>query len=124
MGKSKVEYGARLIVDSSDNIYVTGVLQTMNLDLGITCWRNIRYIRKQREWTKTLGSTLTDFVWDITVDSKNNIYVTGLSENSFTQNINLQDNILLMKFNTDGIKLKRFTQSALHKVICLNNLNV
>ena len=59
-----------------------------------------------REWKKPLGSTLTDFAWDVTVDSTDNIYVTGFSENSFAQNTSWQDDdILLMKFNTDGIKL-------------------
>ena len=58
-----------------------------------------------REWTKALGSTLTDFSWDVTVDSKDNINVTGFSENSFAQSSGWQDDILLMKFNTDGIKL-------------------
>jgi len=58
-----------------------------------------------REWTKALGSTLTEFAWDVTVDSKDNIYVTGFSENSFAQNSSWQDDFLLMKFNTDGIKL-------------------
>ncbi|MDC0229510.1 SBBP repeat-containing protein [Deltaproteobacteria bacterium] len=102
LGKSEVEYGARLIVDSSDNIYVTGFSSEFE-------FRNTLMAKYDtsgnREWTKALGSTLNDFAWDVTVDSNDNIYVTGFSENSFAQNSSWQDDILLMKFNTDGIKL-------------------
>ena len=108
LGKSEVEYGARLIVDSSDNIYVTGFSSEFESDNEFGSRKTL--IAKydtfgNREWTKALASTLIDFAWDVTVDSKDNIYVTGFSENSFAQNAGWQDDILLMKFNTDGIKL-------------------
>ena len=108
LGKSEVEYGARLIVDSSDNIYVTGFSSEFESDneFGPRKTLMAKYDTSgNREWTKALGSTLTEFAWDVTVDSKDNIYVTGFSENSFAQNSGWQDDILLMKFNTDGIKL-------------------
>ena len=108
MGKSEVEYGARLIVDSSDNIYVTGFSSEFESDneFGPLNTLMAKYDTSgNREWTKALGSTLTDFAWDVTVDSNDNIYVTGFSENSFAQSSGWQDDILLMKFNTDGIKL-------------------
>ena len=102
LGKSKVEDGARLIADSSDNIYVTGFYN----EFGSRNTLLVKYNTSgNREWTKTLGSTLTEFAWDVTVDYKNNIYVAGFSENSFVQNINWLDDIILIKFNTDGIKL-------------------
>ena len=103
LGKSEVEYGARLIMDSSDNIYVTG----FSSEFGLRNTLMAKYDTSgNREWTKVLGSTLTDFAWDVTVDSTDNIYVTGFSKNSFAQNISWQDDdILLMKFNTEGIKL-------------------
>jgi len=108
LGKSEVEYGARLIVDSSDNIYVTGFSREFESDneFGPRNTLIVKYDTSgNREWTKALGSTLTEFAWDVTVDSKDNIYVTGFSENSFAQNSSWQDDILMMKFNTDGIKL-------------------
>ena len=108
LGKSEVEYGARVIVDSSDNIYVTGFSIEFESDneFGSRNTLMAKYDTSgNREWTKNLGSTLTDFAWDVTVDSKDNIYVTGFSENSFEQNSGWQDDILLMKFNTEGIKL-------------------
>ena len=102
LGNSEVEYGARLIADSSDNIYVTGFsndFDPRNTLLG-------KYDTSgNSEWTITLGSTLTGFAWDVTVDSKDNIYLTGFSENSYAQNISWNGDILQMKFNKDGIKL-------------------
>ena len=108
LGNSEVEYGARLIVDSSDKILVTGFSSEFESDNEFGSRKTL--IAKydtfgNREWTKALASTLIDFAWDVTVDSKDNIYVTGFSENSFAQNSGWQDDILLMKFNTDGIKL-------------------
>ena len=108
LGKSEVENGARLIVDSSDNIYVTGFSSEFESDneFGPLNTLMAKYNTSgNREWTKALGSTLTDFAWDVTVDSKDKIYVTGFSENSFAQSSGWQEDILLMKFNTDGIKL-------------------
>ena len=102
LGKSEVEYGARLIVDSSDNIYVTG----FSSEFGPRNTLIAKYNTSgNREWTKALVSTLTEFAWDVTVDSNDNIYVTGFSANSFGQNSGWKEDILLVKFNTDGIKL-------------------
>ncbi len=108
LGKSEYENGARLIVDSSANIYVTGFSSEIESDNEFGPLKTLmaKYDTSgNREWTKALGSTLTDFAWDVTVDSKDNIYVTGFSENSFAQNSGGHDDIILMKFNTDGIKL-------------------
>ncbi len=102
LGRSKVEYGARLIVDSSDNIYVTGFSNLSGSNKILLEKYNTSGIR---EWTNTLDSTLIDFTWDVTVDSEDNIYTIGFSEKSFKQNISWQDVILHMRFNSDGIKL-------------------
>ncbi len=108
LGKSEVEYGARLIVDSYDNIYVTGFSNIFESDNEVVSRKTLlaKYdISGNIEWTKILGSSLTYFAWDITVDSKDNIYLSGFSKSSFEQNIGWKEDILLMKFNKDGIKL-------------------
>ena len=108
LGKSEAEYGARLIVDSSDNIYITGFSSEFELDNEFGSGNTLmtKYDPSgNKEWTKALGSTLNDFAWDLYVDSMDNIYVIRFSDNSFTKNSGWQDDILLMKFNTDGIKL-------------------
>ncbi len=108
LGKSEVEYGARLIVDSYDNIYVTGFSNVFESDNEVVSRKTLlaKYDTSGNiEWTKILGLSLNYFSWDIAVDSKDNIYLTGFSENSFAQNTGWKENILLMKFNKDGIKL-------------------
>ena len=108
LGKSEVEYGARLIVDSYDNIYVTGFSDVFELDNEVVPRKTLlaKYDTSGNiEWTKILGSSLTYFAWDIAVDSMDNIYLTGFSENSFAQNTGWKEDIFLMKFNKDGIKL-------------------
>ena len=108
LGKSEVEYGARLIVDSYDNIYVTGFSNVFDLDNEVVSRKTLlaKYDTSGNiEWTKILGSSLTYFTWDIAVDSKDNIYLTGFLEHSFAQNTDWKEDIVLMKFNKDGIKL-------------------
>ncbi len=108
LGKSEVEYGARLIVDSYDNIYVTGFNDVFESDNEVVPRKTL--LAKfdtfgNIEWTKILGSSLIYFAWDIAVDSKDNIYLTGFLENSFAQNTSWKEDILLVKYNKDGIKL-------------------
>ena len=108
LGKSEVEYGARLIVDSYDNIYVTGFSNVFESDNEVVSRKTLlaKYDTSGNiEWTKILGSSLTYFAWDIAVDSKDNIYLTGFSDNSFAQNTSWKEDFLLVKFNKDGIKL-------------------
>ena len=108
LGKSGVEYGARLIADSNNNIYLTGFFNVFETDTEVVSRKTLlaKYdISGNIEWTKILGSSLTYFAWDIAADSNDNIYLTRFSENSFAQNSGWKEDILRMKFNKDGIKL-------------------
>ena len=108
MGKSKFEYGVRLIVDSSKNIYVTGFTSEFESDKEFGSGQTLlaKYDTfGNRVWLKSLGPTLSDFGWDITVDTMDKIYVTRFSESSFVQKNRWQDDFFLMEFNTEGIKL-------------------
>ena len=108
LGKSGVEYGVRLTADSNNNIYVAGFFNVFETDTEVVSRKTLlaKYdISGNIEWTKILGSSLTYFAWDIAVDSKDNIYLTRFSENSFAQNSGWKGDILIMKFNKDGIKL-------------------
>ena len=89
LGKSGVEYGVRLTADSNNNIYVAGFFNVFETDTEVVSRKTLlaKYdISGNIEWTKILGSSLTYFAWDITVDSKDNIYLTRFSENGFAQN--------------------------------------
>lgn len=109
LGNSAAEYGAGLTVDSADNIYVTGFSSQIKADSGFG-GQDILLAKYDssgtRQWTKQLVSSSTDFAWDVTVDSADKIYVTGFSEASLSGNLNrYNDDVLLLKFNSDGMKL-------------------
>ena len=54
---------------------------------------------------KQLRLSASDFALDVTVDSSDNIHVTGFTNSSFDENFNhLSDDIFLVKFNSDGVK--------------------
>ena len=101
-------------MDSLGNIYVAGYTKgglDNNTNSGSTDIILVKYNSSGvKQWTRQLGTSSQDRGEDggtqrVTVDSSDNIYVTGFSENSFAQNSGWQDDFLLMKFNTDGIKL-------------------
>jgi len=107
LGESEVEYGTRLTVDFSDNIYVTGFSSKFESENDFKSGNTllVKYDTfGNKIWEKTLEQTLTGFEWDVNVDSKNNLYLSGFSANIFTKNKSWQDDILQIKFNSEGIK--------------------
>ena len=108
LGKSEFENGARIISDFSDNVYVAGFSSEFDPENKFRHRKPMlaKYDPSgNRKWTTSLGSTSSYFAWDVTVDSTNNIYLTGFSQNSVLQKISKHDDIILIKFNSDGIKL-------------------
>ena len=108
LGKSEVEYVFRLTADSNNNIYVAGFFNVFETDTEVVYRKTLLAkfdISGNIEWTKILGLSLNYFSWDIAVDSKDNIYLTGFYDNSFAQNTSWKEDFLLVKFNKDGIKL-------------------
>lgn len=89
IGSSEADGGRGIAIDSSDNIIVTGSFAGStdfdpgaqedlrdtngNLDMFITkVTSDNSYL-----WTKTIGSTGLDTIYDLTIDSGDNIVVTG-----------------------------------------------
>jgi len=109
LGDSADNHGMGMTVDSFDNIYVTGFTNRVlkgNTDLG---GENIVLMKYNsfgtKQWTKQLGLSASDFALDVTVDSSDNIHVIGFSNNSFDENFDhLSDDIILVKYNSDGVK--------------------
>ena len=110
LGNSAADIGMGVTVDSTDNIYVTG-----NASGGLD--RNTGSVVEDivlvkynssgtKQWTKQLGSSSSDFAWDVTVDSSENIYVTGFTNGSLEENFNQGSyyDIFLVKYNSDGVK--------------------
>lgn len=94
-GKTAPEYTGGIVIDSSDNIYVT----------GYRGWSNYNYFlvkfddSGQELWNRTWGGSAYDQAYDIAIDSKDNIYVVGYTS-SFGGN-----HICIIKYNSSGHEL-------------------
>ncbi len=109
LGISDNESGISLAVDSFDNIYVTGYTKREldgNTNSGNYDIFLIKYNSSGiKQWTKQLGDSAANHGMGMTVDSFDNIYVTGITNRVLDGNINLGgEDIVLMKYNSFGTK--------------------
>ena len=87
LGTSEDDYGQSLTVDSSNNIYVTGSTwgkldgnsSTGNADIFLVKYNSSGV----KQWTKQLGTSSDDSGLGVSVDSSNNLYITGLTRGGF-----------------------------------------
>lgn len=109
LGISDNESGISLTVDSFDNIYVTvfskgeldGNTNSGNYDIFLIKYNSSGI----KQWTKQLGYSATNHGMGMTVDSFDNIYVTGFTDRVLDGNIKLGgEGIVLMKYNSFGTK--------------------
>jgi len=99
-----------LIVDSENNIYVIGYTTggiDRNTNLGGTDIILIKYNSSLKKiWSKQLGTPFNDFGTFLSVDSSNNIYLTGYTFGELDGNKNFGgSDIILIKYNSNGDKL-------------------
>lgn len=93
--KSASGYG--VVIDSSDNVYITGY--TKNLGAGNLDMFLIKYNSSGVQlWFRTWGGSNDDLGYCITVDSSENIYIAGTTQSFGAKN---QD-MCLVKFNNSG----------------------
>ena len=114
LGTDTDDQGEGVTVDSSDNIYVIG-----NTSGGLDNHTNsggtsngdkwdfflVKYNSSgTKQWTQQLGTSSDDSGKGVTVDSSNNIYVTGFTSGGLDGNTNLgARDIFLVKYNSDGV---------------------
>jgi hypothetical protein len=95
-------------VDSSNNIYVMGYTEG-GLDGNTNSGENDTFLVKYnsngtKQWTRQLGTSEQDLGFGVTVDSSDNIYLTGITSGSLDGNTNSGSNdIFLVKYNSDGV---------------------
>ena len=102
-------YWDPITVDSSNNIYVTGYTYG-GLD-GNTFFGGggdiflVKYNSNgTKQWTRQLGTSEQDLGYGVTVDSSDNIYLTGITSGSLDGNTNSgNSDIFLVKYNSDGV---------------------
>jgi uncharacterized delta-60 repeat protein len=108
LGSSSTDQGTGVTVDSYNNIYVTGNTGG-ELDGKTNSGGGDIFLVKYnssgtKQWTKLLGSSAADYGMEVTVDSSNNIYVTGYTAGGLDGKTNSGGNdIFLVKYNSDGV---------------------
>jgi hypothetical protein len=95
-----VAYG--IAIDSSDNVYITGVADT---DIVTAKYDSSGAI----QWQRRLSGAGTDFAYGITCDASSNVLITGWTD---SQGSGLAD-ILTVKYNSSGtLQWQRIIGSA------------
>ena len=108
LGTTSGDSGQGVTVDSSNNIYLTGYTLG-GLDNNTNSGgRDIFLVKYNssgtKQWTRQLGSSSNDSGQGVTVDSSNNIYLTGYTEGGLDNNTNAGGNdLFLVKYNSDGV---------------------
>ncbi len=113
LGTSSYDIGNGVTTDSSGNIYVTG--QTSggldgNTNFGSALGTADIFLVKYnssgtKQWTKQLGTSSSDWGTDVTTDSSDNIYATGVIEGGLDGNKSSgKYDVFLVKYNSSGTK--------------------
>ena len=109
LGTSNSDYGRGVAVDSSDNIYITGFTSgglDNNTSSGSDDIILVKYYDNgTKQWTQQLGTSSSDSANGVTVDSSDNIYVTGGTSGGLDGNTQEGNgDIILVKYNSSGTK--------------------
>jgi uncharacterized delta-60 repeat protein len=97
LGGSSDEQGYSVAIDSSDNLYVIG--RTNSAGAGSFDFLFAKYNSSGViQWQRTLGSSGLEIGHAITVDTSNNVYVTGYTSSSGAGSYDL----VLAKYNSSG----------------------
>ena len=97
---SSHEYGIGIALDSSDNIYVTGLKlngSSPNYDATVIKCNNGGTVI----WNQTWGKDHLDVIMDIAIDLEDNIYLAGFANYSAAR----EDDFWLMQYDISGQQL-------------------
>ena len=88
-------------LDSSNNIYITGITNSFDEEIFILKYNSAGEL----QWNHTWGGIGSDYCVGIVSDSSNNVYITG-STDSFGAG---ETDMLLMKYNSAGLLQWNYT---------------
>ncbi|MBU2646678.1 SBBP repeat-containing protein [bacterium] len=104
-------YGGKgIVIDSSDNIYVTSSARPSvsldgNTNLGGSDIILIKYNTDGTKlWTKQTGGTGYDFANGIDLDSSGNIFITGETNGNIDKYPASGDNYYIIKYESNGVR--------------------
>jgi len=103
------DYGRKISIDLEGNIYITGYTEG-NFGENINKGEKDIFLTKVNfdgsiEWTKQWGTRWNNLGLDIAIDSENNIYITGSTDDNLDGNTNQgETDIFLTKFSNNGLK--------------------
>ena len=109
LGTSGDDYAYDIAIDSLDNIYVTGGTNG-GLDGYTNAGDHDLFVVKfdvsgVKQWTRQLGTNNYDAAYSITVDSMDNVYVTGGTEGGLDGNTNAGSrDLFVIKYDSNGAK--------------------
>lgn len=100
-------------IDSNDNVYVCGYSNAATIDGNVNMGDNDIYLIKydsngNKQWTKTFGTDAREECRSISIDSNNNIYMTGATKGNIDGNTHASPgkyDILTIKCDSNGNKL-------------------
>jgi hypothetical protein len=111
-GSPNSEYVGDIAVDSTAGVYVVGSTYGILDEQTNTGWRNVFLIKYAtngiKDWTRMWGSTNHDFGSAVCLDSNNNVYVVGYTQNGGPfdgETTTGYQNAFLTKFSSAGARL-------------------
>jgi uncharacterized delta-60 repeat protein len=97
LGSTQYEFGYGVAIDSSSNVYVSGV--TYSAPIGSLDAMVAKYDSSGTlQWQKALGGADNDFFYELATDSGNNLYALGHTESAGAGG----NDFLLAKYNSAG----------------------
>ena len=107
-GRIGLESSSGIVIDSDDNIYISGIMNYPNYDVFLVKYNNSGVIQWNQTWSTESNNT-TEKVLSMTIDSMDNIFL-GV-------NTNLTDSEwFLLKYNSSGNLLLNHSYSKYHPI--------
>jgi len=110
LGSSGLDSANGITIDSSGNVYVTGVTFG-GLDWNTSAGANDLFVVKYnssgtKQWTKQLGSASSDFANGVATDSSGNVYVVGGTKGAKLNSDNKRGmtEAFVIKYNSSGAR--------------------
>lgn len=109
IGTTANDFGNGIVVDANGNVYVAGSTDS-GLDGNASAGGRDAFVVKYdatgtRQWTRQLGSSVTDESTGIAADANGNVYVTGYTAGGLDGNTSAGGyDLFVVKFTSAGIK--------------------